>query len=91
MVGLHVSGISNESTKTTKSYSNFNDELRWLLNSVQVLSKNKQNSNTLLSPSFTIQKWGMRGVRGQLGPWLIRTLANSDLIRTSAVDNSDLG
>ena len=30
-------------------------------------------------------------VRGQFGPWLIRTLASSDLIRTSAVDNSDLG
>ena len=27
-------------------------------------------------------------VRGQFGPWLIRTLANSDLIRTSAVANS---
>ena len=28
---------------------------------------------------------------GQFGPWTIRTLVNSDLIRTSAVDNSDLG
>ena len=28
---------------------------------------------------------------GQFGLWLIRTLANSDLIRTSALANSDLG
>ena len=28
---------------------------------------------------------------GMNGTWTIRTLANSDLIRTSAVDNSDLG
>ena len=34
MVGLHICGILNEPTETTKSYSNFNDELRWLCNSV---------------------------------------------------------
>ena len=28
---------------------------------------------------------------GQFGPWTIRTLVNSDLIRTSARVNSDLG
>ena len=34
MVELHTYGISIGSTETTRSYSNFNDELRWLLNSV---------------------------------------------------------
>ena len=29
-------------------------------------------------------------IKGQFGSWLIRTLVNSDLIRTSAVANSDL-
>ena len=33
----------------------------------------------------------LRGNRRTFGPWLIRTLVNSDLIRTSAVANSDLG
>ena len=34
MVRLHIFGISDESTETTKSYSNFNNKLRWLWNSV---------------------------------------------------------
>ena len=34
IAGLHIFGISDESTETTKSYINFNDELRWLWNSV---------------------------------------------------------
>ena len=36
MAGLHIYfiGIFVESTETTKGYSNFNDELRWLWNSV---------------------------------------------------------
>ena len=34
MAGLYIFGISDESTETTKSYTNFNDELRWLWNSV---------------------------------------------------------
>ena len=36
MVGLHICGISDELIETTKSYSNFNDELRWLWNSVYI-------------------------------------------------------
>ena len=34
VVGLHICGISDESTEITLSYSNLNDELRWLWNSV---------------------------------------------------------
>ena len=34
MDGLHIFGIPDESTETTKSDTNFNDELRWLWNSV---------------------------------------------------------
>ena len=34
MVGLHICGISDESTEITLSYLNLNDELRWLWNSV---------------------------------------------------------
>ena len=48
----------------------------------------KDNMNTLYTNMF-MYIHGM--VRGQFEPWLIRTLANSDLIRTSAVANSDLG
>ena len=43
MAGLHIFGISNEWTETTKSDTNFNDELRWLWNSVYIIClKNKE-------------------------------------------------
>ena len=34
---LHICGISDGSAETTKSYTNFNDELRWLWNLVYIV------------------------------------------------------
>ena len=42
MAGLHIFGISDESTETKKSYTNFNDELRWLWNSVYIYLSAKE-------------------------------------------------
>ena len=33
-IAPRIYGILDESTETTKSYSNFNDDLRWMWNSV---------------------------------------------------------
>ena len=45
-----------------------------------------------IHPTFHIAKLGNAGLYlFFLGTWTIRTLANSDLIRTLAMDNSDPG
>ena len=49
MAGLHIFGISNESTETSKSNSIFNDELRWLWNSVYLLVKKYEDDKTYCS------------------------------------------
>ena len=37
MLELHIFGISDKWTETTKSYLKYNDELRWLCNTVFLL------------------------------------------------------
>ena len=44
MAGLHIFGILDESTEVTNSYTNFNDELRWLWNSVYEPVREKTNN-----------------------------------------------